>query len=179
MPLSQQYPMFYIFAICVSLRLLARCVCDHMSVSWHFFAGRIYRRSDDGSICLHTSGILPGDRVGLVGPPCIITSVHDGYGVREVHREFQPTATTDTAVPLRSVPEHQDFIVQVFRDLNTQPYEDNYHSTLSSLSTHNYFFMSQLIYLIRPLIFNNLSFSLLIFICDIPLYYDNIIPGYS
>ena len=51
--------------------------------------------------------------------------------------------------------------------------------TLSSLSTHNYFFMSQLIYLIRPLIFNNLSFSLLIFICDIPLYYDNIIPGYS
>jgi hypothetical protein len=36
-------------------------------------------------------------------------------------------------------------------------------------------FMSWLIYLIKPLIFNDLSLSLLIFICDIPLYYDDIL----
>jgi hypothetical protein len=110
--------MFYIFADRFSLRLLALChVSDRTSVSWHFFAGRIYRRTDDGSICLHTSGILPGDRVGLVGPPRVITSVHDGHGVRAVHREFQPTAAADTAVPLRPVPEHQNFIVQVFIEI--------------------------------------------------------------
>ena len=110
-----------------------------------------------------------------MGPPRVVTSVHDGYGVRAVHREFQPTAATDTAVPLRSVPEHQDFIVQVFRDPSTHAYR-----TITTLCCPLFpvivtVFISWLIYLIRPLIFNDLSLSLLIFVCDIQIYYDNII----
>ena len=117
-----------------------------------------------------------------MGPPRVVTSVHDGYSVRAVHGEFQPTAATDTAVPLRTVPEHQDFIVQVFRDPNTRAYRTITAFCCPLFPLIVIVFISWLIYLIRPLIFNDLS--LLIFVCDIQLYYGNIIycvcgPGSS
>jgi len=147
----------YFCSLCIVASACPCHVYDSTSVLWHFLAGCIYRRTHDGSICLHTSGILPGDRVGLVGPPRVVTSVHDGYSVRAVHREFQPTAATDTAVPLCSVPEHQDFIVQVFRDPNTHAYRIITALRCSIFPLIVIVFISWMIYLIRPLIFNDLS----------------------
>jgi len=67
------------------------------------------------------SGVLPGDRVGLVGPACVIASFHDGHSVRAFYRELQPAAATCTAIPLCSIPQHQDFTLQVFKIPGIQP----------------------------------------------------------
>jgi hypothetical protein len=105
---------FYASAACVSMDLHSSApISDIPSLTQGFLACCVYRRPYDSSICLYASGVLSGDGTRLVGPACIITSFHDGYGVWTFHRKFQPAAATRTTVPLRSVHQHQDVTVQV------------------------------------------------------------------